>query len=200
VLLPLLCLGAVVTGCTGSGDRAAAGGSEVAPLVVDASPAGYRLSVDRSLSAEDFSSATSSDPRSLAHTLAQTGFRGGWSRIWTSGDAYLSVVAAETATPFGAKELGQFQSAQLGAGRGVMSYADQDVPGARAFDFFATTRAGGRQVFCQAVLFDVDAYVFMLNDCNSAPRSADRVLATARQQYQRASTRVGVPVVTPRPS
>lgn len=187
-----------LAGCDGSNsgtsspDAAGAGA-----LVLDAAPTGYHLTLDHALGVDDAAAATSSDPKALARTLAQTGFDGGWSRVWTSGDAYLDVVAIEASTAYGAVTLQQFQAQQLGAGRGVVPYPDADIPGSRAFDFFGTTRQGQRQVFCNGVLFSVDVWVFMVDDCSPAPRAPDRALAAARAQYQRAARLLGVPVATP---
>lgn len=191
-VLPLM-LGACDSGA-GSGNAASGG---LGQIVLATGPAGYRVALDGALSADQMAGATSSDPHALAQTLARTGYDGGWSRIWASGDSYLAIVAAQTGSPFGAQELLEFQAAQLTAGRGVTPYDDPDVPGARAFDFYGTTRQGGRQVFCEGVIFQVAADVFTLNDCAPGPRPADRVLAAARSQYLRAAPALGVPVATP---
>lgn len=198
--LAALCLaGAALAGCSGSSSDTAVDTAGLARMVLDSGPGGYRLTLDRELSVDEVASATSANPGALARTLARTGFHGGYTRVWTSGDAYLSDLGLETDTAFGAQELLQFQEQQLQAGRGVIPYPDSDIPGARAFDFFATTRAGGHQVFCQAVVFSVAADVFVLDDCYPAPRSADRVLAAARVQYERATLALGVPLATSPP-
>jgi len=190
----------LLAACSDSTSIAGGESSVLGQVVVATGPAGYRVAVDHALSVEDVATATSSEPRALARTLQRTDFDGGWSRVWTSGDAYLSIVVVAAGTAFGAQELQQFQAQQLSGGSGVVAYPDADVPGARAFDFYGLTRQGGRQVFCQGVLFSIEALVFTLNDCNSAPRAADRVLAVARAQYVRAAGQLGVSVASGAPS
>jgi len=179
-----------ISGCTQPAPNTS--GGDVQRLLLSQAPAGYRLRVDTSLPLDKVAAATPADPAASTAQLRSDGFLGGWSRVWTSGDDDVEVVAMELGDQFRAADFVRFQLGQLAQGAGVVTYAAGGIPGATAFSLSGNTRARRRQVFCQGVWLTVGQYAFEITDCAGAPRYPDLALKTARQQYHVAANALGV--------
>ena len=187
----------LLTSACGDSPGSSASATGLGGLILAAPPPGYKQTVDQQLSRDIAASDTSANPAALKPELTRDGFLDAHSRVWTRAEAYRSILVLELSTTFGAEALREFLSAQVSSGRGVTPYSDAQIPSAQAFTFYAQTRTGKREVFCQEVLFSVDVDVFLVDDCDVGPRDAGYVLGWAVQQYQQASGELGVPIVTP---
>lgn len=181
----------------GCGSNPASTGDTLQQALLSSPPSGYTQTVDQALTPTVAQSSTAADPRALKAELTRDGLTEAWARVWTRGAAYRSIIAYQIGTAFGAESLREFLAAQFAQGHGVVAYADPQIPGASGFTFYAQTRSGTSEVFCQEVLFAVTSDVFVMNDCDVGPRAALFVLSWAEQQYRRALTNLGA---TPPPS
>ena len=176
-----------------------AGGQPLTPhdLLLDTAPSGFTGKVDTPLSIDSASSTLSTAPGPTKTQLSTLGYTDGAEKVSSSGDEYVVDLVFQFNSPVGPGSMVGFIRSQLATHAAATLFSDSDVPGAQAFNVYATTRAGGRQVFCEGAVFPLDLYMFLLEDCADGPRYAAGPLTLTRTQYVRAAKLLGLAVASP---
>jgi hypothetical protein len=169
-------------------------------LLLDRAPKGFKPGLDTGLPLSTAASALATDPDHTRTELGAFGYIEGAERVWTKGDEYVSVLAFEMTSTVGPGSLVAFIRDELGQRPSVTLFDYADAPGALGFNLFGLSRAGGRQVFCQGVVFPLSRYLFQVEDCAGGPRYSAAPLTLARGQYERAARILGQPVRSPSPA
>lgn len=132
-------------------------------------------------------SATPATPALTRSELDSDGFTQGAERIWTAGAEYVTVIELDVADKGAAQHLVDFEIGQLTTTHAAVTYAPGRPPGAQAFSFYGTTRAGAHTIFCQGVWFPVKASAYEVTDCDPQPRAANLALDLAQRQAAQAA-------------
>ena len=186
----------LLSGCSTAAD---AGGQPLTThdLLLTATPAGFTSKVDTALTVDTASSTLATDPTPTRAQLTSLGYADGAEKVWVSGSEYAVDLVFAFNSTVGSGSMVAFVRSQLRSRPAVTLFDDGDVPGAQAYDEYAMTRAGGRQVFCETALFPLDRYMFEVEDCADGPHYAAGPLTMTRDQYVRAANLLGLPVLSP---
>lgn len=166
-------------------------------LVMNAGPTGFTATVDQDVPVGTAARVLPTDPAPTGAILGTAGYRDGYNRVWTRGDESLSVLLFEFSTSIGPAQLVAFERENLRSHQAVTLFDDADLAGSQAFNLFGVPRSGSRQVFCQGVIFPVDRYLVVVDDCAGRPAYSGDPLAYARRQDSYARHVMGAPAPTP---
>lgn len=135
---------------------------------------------------EDAIVSTAADAGDKRRFLETSGFQGGYSRVWTKGDDYVTALAHEFSSDRGAKRLVAFEIAQL-SDTSTERFTVNDIAGARGYILSGVKRKGQDPVFCQGVWFAVSTQAFGVSTCGAQPNTTATAERLAVEQYERAS-------------
>ena len=134
---------------------------------------------------EDAVQSTAADPSHKRRFLETSGFQGGYSRVWTKGDDYVTALAHEFSSDRGAKRLVSFEMDEL-AKTTAQRFEVKDIPGAKGYVLSGVKRKGQEPLFCQGVWFAVDTRAFGVSTCGAQPNTSAVAEDLAVEQYERA--------------
>ena len=187
----MVMLGLALTGC----DSGAT--SSLASVALSAAPPGYSaqpVGDNGALSVDDASSASPADPTSVRNFLNNSTFQGGFERVWTHGDDFITDLIYQFGDGATAVRFMTLETEQIKSFKGDYTYPAPQLGNGQGFVLYSTTRSGDKSVFCNGVWFTVSNRAFQLLDCSVNPGGATRVLELAAQQYQQAG---GSPAPSP---
>lgn len=155
-------------------------------------PTGYQplsQGFDESFDLDAAVRASVADPGRKRRLLKRLHFGGGRSRIWTSGDGYVSAVAYRLGSAAAAQQLVEFELDEAKTYVGTYSFQVPQISGAIGYVLSGSRRQVRSTLFCQSVWFARNTFTFNVNDCNSRPGATLRVVQLAQQQKGRAAAR-----------
>ena len=139
------------------------------------------------MTVDDAIASTAADPGDKRRFLETSGFQGGYSRVWTKGDDYVTALAHEFSSERGAKRLVAFEIDQLSTTTSER-FEVTDVPGAQGYILSGVKRKGQEPVFCQGVWFAAGTRAFGVSTCGAQPNTTAIAEDLAVEQYDLAST------------
>jgi hypothetical protein len=137
------------------------------------------------MDADEAVEATIADASEKSAYLRRSGFLGGYSRVWTSGDDYITILVHDFSGERGAKGLVEFELKQLAKTSGFEPFAVKDIAGARGYVLSATKKGTSDPLFCQGVWFTVDTRAFAVNTCGVQPNTTEIAHRLAVRQWKR---------------
>jgi hypothetical protein len=186
----LLVAGLALAGCGGSRPAEPAAARAMQGRVLTLAPGGYRPGPSEALDADAAAHATVVPPEVMQRFLDGHPLRGGYSRVWTYRDSYLTAVGLEFASAADAAALVGLARSNLRAALGTYLAPLPGVPGATLYDLSGRQRASGHDLFCSGAWFAVGAAAYTVTECSTArPVAIFGVAPYARLQYQQAAKR-----------
>ena len=182
-------LAVVLAGCSNgsaSGDVDASVGKRLGDLTLQQTLPGYVVDTHASgplgLAGAAAGSPAGTDPTKAA--LRSANFGGGFARVWTKGDAFMTELAWGFDHPVAA---GSFAVTLIGLlkSQSVYTAAMPDVQGGHVYTLTGVTKSGSKPVFCQGAIFAAGATVFDVRTCDARPGSTAPASLLAQQQIQR---------------
>jgi hypothetical protein len=142
-------------------------------------PPGYDVDDRFRLDVEAASQSTPVGNRTTREALHSSGFKAGESQVFTNGPDFAVVSEYRFATLDGATSFVDFEVSALRGLGSVAVFGTRDVPGGTTYVLHAPTRARGREVFCEGVVFGVSTSAYLVTRCGTYPSSADTAEALA---------------------
>ena len=167
---------------TGSTDHAQS-------AVIDSAPSGYALQAQATGPLSTATAAAQATTASTADTEGQLnadGFIGGYARVWTTAQKFLTIVALDFDSVAHASTFTAFEVDTLeNAGTAYLT-PEGTIAGASAYVLTAPTHAGGAQLFCEGVWMSVGITSIDTVTCSSTPASAALAEQVALDEYHTA--------------
>jgi hypothetical protein len=136
-------------------------------------PPGYETG-DRYVLDLDGASRSTPVPDDLTRkALRSSDFESGEAQVFTSGQDFAVVSEYRFPTLDSAAGFVEFEVAALRRLGTVAVLGTAGVPGATTYVLHAPTRARGREVFCEGVVFAVSEAAYLVTRCGPHPSSAD---------------------------
>lgn len=164
--------------------RGAAPAEELSRRVVADAPAGYEPApaAAGALPADAAAAATVVPADKLAPVLRRGGYRGGYSRVWTRGSDYISVLLYEFDHPRGPQDLIELELREIKDSLGGSIFQVRTVPNAHGF-LLPSQRPGQRSSeFCQGIWLRKARTAVQLLQCTQAPDNMLRLEELVRRQ------------------
>jgi hypothetical protein len=169
-------------------DDSSSASDPLASLLVVPPPAGYtQSSVSGHLDLESASSSTPADPATLTRELSRDGFDHGWAQVWVKGGDFITFEVLRVGGAAQASRVVALEQSALQGAQGYVVTSLQSVPGSVEYTAFASTRRGGKDVFCQGVWFPQARDVYGVTTCSTLPAGGSLVEQLAPAQYAAAA-------------
>lgn len=169
-------------GCGLGSDAADDDAAALAAAVVKDGPKGYaRSDASGSLDLDEAAVSVGAARATMRRRLEETGFQGGYARVWEDGKAFATIAVYDFLNEARATEM---SSAIVEAYDALLTAHRFDVGELAATGIVVNARTGEDSVFCQLVVFSRDTRTFVVRTCDSAPRPPAGAIALAARQQE----------------